>query len=65
MIVENSGAATLPPKYSSLFVPGWSITTIAASRGDSAGANPAKLAMYCGVGSYGGLRDVPVLPATV
>jgi hypothetical protein len=45
MIVEKSGAATLPPKYSSLLVPGWSMTTIAASRGDSAGAKPAKLAM--------------------
>ena len=63
MIREKSGAATAPPKYWSLLVPGWSITTIAASRGDSAGANPAKLAMYCGgeLVPVPGLRDGPGL----
>src|SRR6476619_666462 len=42
MILENTGAATAPP---SILVFGSSSTTTAANRGDSAGANPAKLAM--------------------
>jgi hypothetical protein len=62
MIWENAGAATVPPKMALL---GSSSTTMEAIRGSFAGAYPTNDATYrYGGCSYGGLRAVPVLPAT-
>src|SRR5438093_2131426 len=60
---ENTGEASSLAKM--LELDGASMTTIGASAGASAGAKPTNDATYLKGGcSYGGLRAVPVFPAT-